>query len=134
MKRLLTIILISATWLTACKETDSLVNDTSNIKMKDSLNKLYPTLATGYINVGVKDFKDVTVTLGDKELFAENDTRKEEIAKQIADMVYQMYNENNYLDNGKVIFTPIEDRLHTSGDPVKEYDMHLEELIKANEK
>jgi hypothetical protein len=134
MKKILYTVLLIATSLAGCKETDSLVNDANNIKMKDSLNKLYPTLAVGYVGVYVKDFKDVTITLGDKELFAEADTRKEEIVKQIADMVYGMYNANNYLDKGTVIFTPVEDRLHTADDPFKEYDMHLKELVKANEK
>ncbi|MBL7683507.1 MAG: hypothetical protein JNK00_09100 [Flavipsychrobacter sp.] len=132
MKNLLPLIIIIAISFTACKETDSQINAVTNEKMRVELKAQYPTLEVAYIGIAVKDFKDVTITLGDKELFAETDAKKEAIVKNIANMTYTMYEANNYLDKGKIIFTPIEDRLHNSEDPVKEYDMHLDELVKAN--
>lgn len=132
MKKLLPIIAIAILNLTACKETDSAKNVATNEEMRKELKQLYPSLSVAHIGIDVHEFKDVTIILGDKELFAEPDTKKEEIAKNIAEMTYKMYNENNYLDKGTVIFTPIENRMHNNSDPVKEYDMHLDEIAKTH--
>lgn len=132
MKKLLPIIAIALSSLTACKETDDAKNVATNEEMRTELKQLYPSLSVAHIGIDVHEFKDVTIILGDKELFAEPDAKKEEIAKNIAEMTYKMYNENNYLDKGTVIFTPVEDRLHNSSDPVKEYDMHLADIAKAH--
>lgn len=132
MKKLLPIIAFALTSLTACKETDSAKNVATNEEMRKELKQLYPSLSVAHIGIDVHEFKDVTIILGDKELFAEPDAKKEEIAKNIAELTYKMYNENNYLDKGTVIFTPIENRMHNSSDPVKEYDMHLNEIAKTH--
>lgn len=132
MKKLLPIIAIALLNLTACKETDDAKNVATNEEMRKELKQLYPSLQRAHIGVEVHEFKDVKITLGDAELFAEPDTKKEEIAKHIAEMTYNMYHENNYLDKGTIIFTPVEDRMYNSSDPVKEYDMHLDELAKAH--
>jgi hypothetical protein len=135
MKYLIIALMAIATLqMTSCKETDGLKNAATNEKMKDSLNKLYPSLLQGHVNIEVHDFKDVTVLLGDKELFAKSDEELKAISANIAEITYQLYHENNYLDNGKVTFVSVEDRMPTDTDPKKEYDMHLADVVKANEK
>lgn len=135
MKNLLLILIAAiAVSVTGCKETDDAKNVLANQKMQDTLNKLYPSLLQGHINVEVHDFKNVSVLLGDKELYAKSDEELKTISDNIANMIYDFYHENNYLDNGKVTFVAVEDRMPTDADPKKEYDMHLQELVKAHEK
>ncbi|MCB9046412.1 MAG: hypothetical protein H6550_09780 [Chitinophagales bacterium] len=114
----------------ACKETDPMINDVLNEKMRDTLKKVYPSLLNSQIRVEVHDFQDVTILLGDKELFAKTDEQLQEVTKNIAAITYHLYNENNYLDEGKVIFIEKERELPSDSDPRKEYDMHLETFKK----
>lgn len=114
----------------ACKETDSLVNEVANQKMRDTLKQIYPSLQVSQIRIEVKDFQDVTVLLGDNELFSQPDEQLIEVTKNIAGITYYLYNENNYLDEGKVIFVANETSVPTDDDPKKEYDMNLKALLK----
>lgn len=119
--------------LSACKETDPQINDKNNEKMRLELKEAYPSLNNAQIRIEVKDFQDITIMLGDKQLYRESDEQLKEVTNVIANMVYDIYNENNYLDEGKVIFLEKEREEFTKDDPRKEYDMHLEEIIKQKE-
>lgn len=135
MKYLVIALLAAATLqMTSCKETDSLKNDVTNEKMKDTLNKLYPSLRQGQIGIQVKDFQNVTVTLGDKELFAKSNEELQAISTNISELVYQLYHDNNYLSEGKLVIVEVENKMPTDADPKKEYDMHLADVVKAHEK
>lgn len=114
----------------SCKETDSLVNEKNNQAMRDSLKKLYPSLQVSQIRIEVKDFQDVEVLLGDQELFAKPDEELQQITKDIAALTYYLYEENNYLDEGKVIFIENERSAPSADEPKKEFDMHLETFKK----
>lgn len=118
----------------SCKETDSLVNEASNEKMRDTLKKLYPSLQVSQIRVAVKDFQDVSILLGDKQLFTKTDEELEEITQNIALITYHLYNENNYLDEGKVTYAAIENRVLNDDDELREFDMHLDRIKEAQEK
>lgn len=120
------ILLFSA----ACKDTDNLVNQQNNDKMRDTLKKLYPSLQVSQIRIEVKDFRDVSVLLGDKELYSESDEKLQEVTKQIADITYHLYEANNYLGDGKVTFIDNETTTPTDADIKREFDMHLEEYKK----
>ena len=115
-----------------CKETDSVVNDKTNLVMKDSLKKLYPSLQASQIRIHVKEFQDVEVLLGDKELYSETDEQLQAVTRQIAELTYALYNENNYLDEGKVIFIENERSAPGPDEPKREFDMHLETFKKVN--
>lgn len=121
------ILLFSA----ACKDTDNLVNQENNEKMRDTLKKLYPSLQVSQIRIEVKDFRDVNILLGDKELYSESDEKLQEVTKQIADLTYHFYEANNYLGDGKVTFIDNESSTPTDADIKREFDMHLEELKKG---
>ncbi|MBS1773766.1 MAG: hypothetical protein JST82_12980 [Bacteroidetes bacterium] len=125
---------IAALNLTSCKETDGLKNDATNEKMRDTLNKLYPSLLEGQVGVEVHDFHDVNILLGDKQLFEKTEEEKAAIVKTISELTYQMYNDNNYLEKGKITFVEVENRMPNDSDPKKEYDMHLQDIIKSHEK
>lgn len=116
--------------LPSCKDTDPLINAANNEKMRAELKKTYPSLNNSQIRIEVKDFQDVTVILGDKELYSESDEKLQEVTGVIAKMTYDIYNENNYLDEGKVIYHNKERQALTDDDPRKEFDMHLENLLK----
>lgn len=131
MKKYLLILALPAFMaIQSCKETDSLVNDKTNLVMKDSLKKLYPSLLASQIRIHVKDFRDVEVLLGDKELYSQTDEQLQEVTRQIAKLTYDLYNENNYLDEGKVIFIENERSAPGPDEPKREFDMHLESFKK----
>jgi uncharacterized protein YcfL len=129
MKRYIIALLLPLA-VAGCKETDSMVNDQTNLVMKDSLKKLYPSLQASQIRIHVKDFQDVEVLLGDKELFNKSDEELQQVTKDIAAMTYYFYEKNNYLDEGKVIFIENERSAPGPDEPKKEYNMHLETFKK----
>jgi hypothetical protein len=128
------LLAIAAMQMTACKETDSLKNDVTNEKMKDTLNKLYPSLRQGQIGIQVKDFQDVSITLGDQQLFAKTNEELTAMSATVGELVYQLYHENNYLSEGKLIIVEVENKMPTDADPKKEFDLHLKDVVKAHEK
>ena len=128
------LLAIAAMQMTACKETDSLKNDVTNEKMKDTLNKLYPSLRQGQIGIQVKDFQDVSITLGDKQLFAKTNEELTAMSATVGELVYQLYHENNYLSEGKLTIVEVENKMPTDADPKKEFDLHLKDVVKAHEK
>ncbi|HEY9176588.1 MAG TPA: hypothetical protein VIN07_02810 [Flavipsychrobacter sp.] len=129
MKRYLIALLIPLA-VAGCKETDSMVNELNNQKMRDSLKKTYPSLQVSQIRIEVKEFRDVEVLLGDKELYSQPDEQLREVTRQIAELTYHLYNENNYLDEGKVIFIENERTAPGPDEPKREFDMHLETFKK----
>ena len=132
MKKITGILLVAGYIILtpACKETDSLVNEKANQKMRDTLKQIYPSLRVSQIRVEVKDFRNVTILLGDKELFNEPDEKLIEVTNNIANLTYHLYNENNYLNEGKVIFVANETSVPTDADQKREFDMNLKALLK----
>jgi len=114
--------------VSACKDTDPLINAANNEKMRAELKETYPSLNNAQIRIEVKDFQDITVILGDKQLYSKTDEQLQEVTQVIAEMTYKIYNENNYLDEGKVIYHEKERKVLTDSDPKKEFDMHLEQF------
>lgn len=129
MKRYLIALLLPLA-ASGCKETDSMVNQVNNQKMKDSLKKVYPSLAVSQIRIEVKDYRDVEVLLGDEELFSKTDEELQEVTKNIAAMAYYFHEENNYLGVGKVTYIANERSAPGPDEPKKEYNMHLETFKK----
>lgn len=113
-----------------CKETDSAVNAANNEIMRDTLKKLYPSLLQSQIRVEVHDYRDMSVLLGDKQLFEKSDEELQEISNKIGQLTYDIYIENNYLDKGKVTFTPVESRMISNDDPTKVYEFEYEKYKK----
>lgn len=131
MKKYLVALALPALIATqSCKETDSLVNDKTNMVMKDSLKKLYPSLVVSQIRIHVKEFRDVEVMLGDKELYSQTDEQLQEVTRHIAKLTYDLYNENNYLDEGKVIYIANETSVPGPDEPKREFDMDLKSFKK----
>lgn len=124
MKHYLMLIIAVATLLgTGCKETDSAVNAANNVIMRDTLKKLYPSLLQSQIRIEVHDYRNTTVLLGDVQLFEKTDEELKEIADAIGKLTYDIYEANNYLNKGEVIFTNVERRKMTDDDPKKEYQI-----------
>lgn len=118
----------------ACKDTDHAINEASNAKMRETLKKEYPSLQVSQIRIEVKNFQDVSILLGDKQLFEKTDEELKEITHNIALLTYELYHENNYLDEGKITYAPVESRLLNDEDPRREFNMHLQEVIESQEK
>lgn len=119
-------IAVLALFLYSCKDMKS--NSPMEEAMKDSIFKAYPGI--NYTQIRVLEHSDVTVFIGDKDYFNTTDERREELVKHLAEMTVYYFEENNYLDDGKVIFVPNETTVPTDDDPKKEYDMHLKDYLK----
>ena len=94
--------------------------------MEDTLFKSYPTV--NRLTVEIKDFEDVIVTLGDKEMYNASDEKRAQVAEEIGRIAVHLFEENNYLKKGVVIYTDNEATLAI--DHKKESDMHLEKYLK----
>ncbi|MCB0699645.1 MAG: hypothetical protein H6551_10770 [Chitinophagales bacterium] len=128
-------LLIMAVSLAAagCKDTDPHVNDNNNELMRKTLKETYPSLKVSQIRIEVKDFQDITILLGDKELYNETDETLQQVADNIAAISYGIYESNNYLDEGKVIITPNEtasEQSSASGDEKKEFSFEYDKFKK----
>ena len=110
----------------ACKEMKP--NSPMEEAMKDSVFKVISEAR--YIRIEVKEHQDVTVTIGSERLFGGTEERRNEVIGQLEKMTVHYFEENNYLDEGKVIFVPNETTVPTEEDPKKEYDMNLKALLK----
>lgn len=123
------IIIIAATLAltsnTGCKDLQP--NAPLEEDMKDSIGKVIPGVR--YIGINIQEHQDVTVTLGSKSLYNSSEQKQQEYVELLAKMTVHFFEENNYLDDGKVIFVPNETTLPTDSDPKKEYDMNLEQLL-----
>ncbi len=116
------------------KEPSNEVNNANNEKLRTELKKVYPSLNHAYIGAAVIDFHDITVNLGDKELYNMTDTQQQEAAKNIAQIVYNIYDANNYLDKGTLILTESETEMPNASMSSKTFDLHLAEIVKEHEK
>lgn len=128
MKKGITIGILAATIVsvTACKDMKD--NAPMEEAMKDSVFKAIDEAR--YTGIKVLEHQDVTVTIGSQKLFDGTEERRQEVVTQLAAMTVYYFEENNYLDEGKVVFVPDERTIPTDESPRKEYDMHLETLIK----
>lgn len=133
-KQITSTLLLGCLLFTSCKETDHTVNEATNEKMRAELKETYPSLLNSQIRIQVKDFQDVTVLLGDKQLFAASDDSLQKVADHIGQMVVEMYLENNYLNEGKLTIIEAERTMPSADDVKKEFDLKLEERIEAMEK
>ena len=133
MRKIAIVMLISGliAGFTSCKETDSVVNDQNNEWMRDTLKKTYPSLYAAQIRIHVKEFQDIDILLGDKQLFNKTEEEQQQIVNEIAKIAYSIYIENNYLDEGKITFTQNEtaaqQRAAKPDDPKKEYEFNFKD-------
>lgn len=126
MKKLLYAALLLPV-ITSCNMKDPESNMANIHVMEDTLFKTYPTV--NRLTVEVREFSEVIVTLGDKELYNEPDEKRQQVAEEIGKISVHLFEENNYLEKGKVIYTDNETSLDASNG--KESDMHLEKYLKA---
>lgn len=127
MTRYITAFAAGIVLLAACKE----MKDNSPLEeaMKDSIFKAIPEAR--YTRIEVREHQDVSVTIGSKNLFNGDEERRKEVVNQLTEMTIHYFEENNYLDDGVVLFVPNETTVPTDSDPKKEYDMHLDEKLEA---
>lgn len=126
--KLINSVLIAASCsaiLLSCKDLGS--NDAQVRQMEDSLFKRYPTV--NGVSIEVKEHQDVFVTLRDKELYSSTQAEQERITNEIAQLTIQLFEKNNYLDEGTVIFAESENSIEAQPDKEKKYDMQLEKLL-----
>lgn len=110
-----------------CKETGS--NDAEIRRMEDTLFKLYPTV--NGVSVEVRENADVFITLRDKELYGTTAAEQQKITDNIAAITVSLFEKNNYLDEGTVIFVKEENTLDVKEEDKKKYDMQLKKLLSA---
>lgn len=125
MKQLLYIALCLP-FIVSCNMKDPESNMASIHVMEDTLFKTYPTV--NRLTVEVKEFSEVIVTLGDKELYGASDDKRQQVAEEIGKIAVHLLEENNYLEKGKVIYTDNETSLDIANK--KESDMHIEKYLK----
>jgi hypothetical protein len=119
-----TLITASLILLASCKELGS--NDAQVRQMEDSLFKRYPTV--NGVSIEVKEHQDVLVTLRDKELYSSTQAEQQRVTDEIARLTIELFEKNNYLDEGTVIFVENETSIESQPDKQKKYDMQLEKL------
>lgn len=104
-------------------------NDANNVRMYDTVMAALPSV--NGMKIEVKEHQDVTVVIYDKQLFnASEDQRKEAIDK-ITGMTVAIYEHNNRLKNGKIIFLEKETMVKDiSKEEQKAYDMNFAPLLK----
>jgi hypothetical protein len=116
--------------IAACNIKDPESNTPNITKMEDSLFKLYPTV--NGVSIEIRENEDVIVTLRDAELYNESDTRRQQVTDEIARISVHLFEANNYLKKGTVIFSKNESSIEVT--EKKENDMHLERLLKSGGK
>ncbi len=130
MKKLITAALtaVTITGVTACKDLKP--NAPLEEAMKDSMRIAVPT---PYKAIEIKEHQDVTITLGSKKLLNSTEEKQREVVDILAKMSVHFFEENNYLDEGKVIFAPYETPSELNAakedDPKKEYEFDFKDYI-----
>lgn len=109
---------------TGCKEAGS--NLENNHKMEDTLFKTYSTV--NRVTANVIDNEEVIIILGDKELYDAPEEKRQQVTEEVAGMVLNIYDADNWLKKGTVIFTSDETNLEVKESLKKEYNMNLEAL------
>lgn len=112
--------------MSACKD----LKDNSALieQMKDSMNVVIPKPC--YKGINIKEHQDVTITVGSQVLFNSSEEKQKEVVTALTHMAVHFFEDNNYLDDGKVIFVPNETTLPTDADPKKEYEVDFTPLLK----
>src|ERR1044071_5462692 len=100
--------------LHSCKELGS--NDAQIRQMEDTLFKRYPTV--NGVTIEVKEHQDVFVTLRDKELYKATEAEQQRITGEVAQLSVQLFEKDNYLKDGTVIF--VENETSIENDPAKQ--------------
>lgn len=109
----------------SCKDTKP--NNELIEQTKDSIRQVYPA---SYIGINIQDHNDVTITLGSEAYFNGPEEKRKEITDALSKISVHFFEENNYLDEGKVIFVPNETTIPTDSDPKKEYEFDFKPLLK----
>jgi hypothetical protein len=109
---------------TGCKE--AVLNDENNHKMEDTLFKAFPTVRR--LSIEVLDDEDVSVLLGDKELFNASDEKRKKVTEEIGRITIHIYDKDNWLKKGTVTFVADESNLDVKNAEKKVYDMQIEQL------
>ncbi|RYE24303.1 MAG: hypothetical protein EOP51_07840 [Sphingobacteriales bacterium] len=108
--------------LTAACKPGNENNDANIRRMEDTLFKLYPT--TNRVSVEIKDFSDVTITIGDMELYEAPDAKRQGVSKEIEGITRKIFSEGNDLNKGEVVFVKEENSIDVKSDK-KTYPMQL---------
>lgn len=133
LKKVTLILFVATIVLGSCKDTDHALNEATNERLRAELKDTYPSLNSAQIRIEVKDFRNVKILLGDKQLFAASDDSLQAVAEHIGQMVCDMYHENNYLNKGELTIVEVERRVATDDDPKKVFDLKLKEKLEKIE-
>jgi hypothetical protein len=110
--------------ISSCKESGS--NLENNHRMEDTLFSTYPTV--NRVTANVTDNEEIDIILGDKELYEATEEKRLKVTEEIGQMTLAIYDANNWLKKGTVIFTSDETNIDVKESLKKRYDMHIEEL------
>lgn len=114
--------------ISACKDLKP--NDALIEQMKDSMSVLVSPPC--YKSIRIDEHRDVTIIIGSKSLFNSPEEKQREVTAELTKMALHFFEDNNYLDDGKVIFVPNETTLPTDNDPKKEYEIDFTPLLKKD--
>lgn len=131
MKKLLPLSLAMAFAIgySSCDMMES--NDANNERMYDTVMATMPTV--NGLKIEVKEREDITIVVYDKELFNETEDKRAAAVDQLTGMTVAIYERNNFLKNGKVIFLEKETMVKDiSKEEQKTYDMNFAPLLKKD--
>ena len=80
-------------------------------------------------DVEIIEHADVIITLGDAELYNGPEADRQRVTNELGDLTVQLFEKNNYLDEGTVIFAKEENSLDVKEEETKKYDMELKKRL-----
>jgi hypothetical protein len=119
------IVIAAFTTATSCKEMGD--NTPAQREMQKIVNERYPTV--NRFTVEIIEHSDVIITLGDAELYNGPEAERQRVTNELGDLTVQLFEKNNYLDEGTVIFAKEENSLNVKEDEIKKYDMDLKKRL-----
>jgi hypothetical protein len=94
--------------------------------MEDTLFKTYPNL--NRISIDVQDNENIIIVLGDKEFYTGTEEKRKAVTEEISPIMWHIYEANNYLKKGSVVFVPAESPLEVPESLKKTYKIDVEAL------
>ena len=120
-----TTVIAVRTTATGCKEMGD--NTAAQREMEKMVNERYPTV--NRFTVEIIEHADVIITLGDAELYNGPEADRQRVTNELGDLTVQLFEKNNYLDEGTVIFAKEENSLDVKEEETKKYDMELKKRL-----
>ena len=102
-------------------------NTAAQREMEKMVNERYPTV--NRFTVEIIEHADVIITLGDAELYNGPEADRQRVTNELGDLTVQLFEKNNYLDEGTVIFAKEENSLDVKEEETKKYDMELKKRL-----